>query len=92
MTKLILGHNDLGDLGCEEIFGFLSSEAARKYKISHISLNSNGIGNRGLLAIGRYLRDNTTLKELFLQNVSSLYPFILLLQDALRSTIMALKS
>ncbi|KAI0659846.1 RNI-like protein [Cubamyces menziesii] len=68
VTKLILGHNYLGDEGCEELFGFLSSEAGRKYKIGEISLNSNGIGNRGLLAISRYLRDNTTLKELFLQN------------------------
>ncbi|KAI0363160.1 RNI-like protein [Pilatotrama ljubarskyi] len=68
VTKLILGHNFLGDEGCEELFGFLSSEAGRKYKIAEISLNSNGIGNRGLLAISRYLRDNTTVKELFLQN------------------------
>ncbi|CDO71093.1 hypothetical protein BN946_scf184844.g97 [Trametes cinnabarina] len=68
VTKLILGHNNLGDEGCEELFGFLSSDPGRKYKIGEISLNSNGIGNRGLLAISRYLRDNTTLKELFLQN------------------------
>ncbi|KAI0628574.1 RNI-like protein [Trametes polyzona] len=68
VTKLILGHNQLGDDGCEELFGFLSSEAGRKYKIGEISLNSNGIGNRGLLAISRYLQDNTHLKELFLQN------------------------
>ncbi|KAI0641324.1 RNI-like protein [Trametes meyenii] len=68
VTKLILGHNELGDDGCEELFGFLSSEDGRKYKVAEISLNSNGIGNRGLLAICRYLRDNTTLKELFLQN------------------------
>ncbi|OSD05119.1 RNI-like protein [Trametes coccinea BRFM310] len=68
VTKLILGHNNLGDEGCEELFGFLSSEAGRKYKIGEISLNSNSIGNRGLLAISRYLRDNVALKELFLQN------------------------
>ncbi|KAI0667288.1 RNI-like protein [Trametes maxima] len=68
VTKLILGHNELGDDGCEELFGFLSSDAGRKYKIVEISLNSNGIGNRGLLAISRYLRDNATLRELFLQN------------------------
>ncbi|PIL23162.1 hypothetical protein GSI_14471 [Ganoderma sinense ZZ0214-1] len=68
VTKLILGHNDLGDSGCEELFGFLNSDSGRKYKITHISLNSNRIGNRGLLAISRYLRDNTLLKELFLQN------------------------
>ncbi|TFK90198.1 RNI-like protein [Polyporus arcularius HHB13444] len=68
VTKLILGHNDLGDAGCEELFGFLSSDTGRNYKISQISLNSNNIGNRGLLAISRYLRDNTVLKELFLQN------------------------
>ncbi|KAI1783310.1 hypothetical protein LXA43DRAFT_931483 [Ganoderma leucocontextum] len=68
VTKLILGHNDLGDSGCEELFGFLNSDTGRNYKITHISLNSNRIGNRGLLAISRYLRDNTLLKELFLQN------------------------
>ncbi|RPD63163.1 RNI-like protein [Lentinus tigrinus ALCF2SS1-6] len=68
VTKLILGHNDLGDSGCEELFGFLSSDTGRNYRISQISLNSNNIGNRGLLAISRYLRDNTVLKELFLQN------------------------
>ncbi|TBU21464.1 hypothetical protein BD309DRAFT_929998 [Dichomitus squalens] len=68
VTKLILGHNELGDSGCEELFGFLNSDAGRNHRITHISLNSNGIGNRGLLAISRYLRDNTSLKELFLQN------------------------
>ena len=73
VTKLILNHNDLGDAGCEELFGFLSSDVGCKYKISQISLNSNGIGNRGLLAISRYLRDNVALKELFLQNVSVRY-------------------
>ena len=74
VVRLTLGHNNLGDAGCEELFGFLSSEAGRKHKIAQISLNSNDIGNRGLLAISRYLRDNVSLKELFLQNVS-LYLF-----------------
>ncbi|KAH9916966.1 uncharacterized protein BXZ73DRAFT_80934 [Epithele typhae] len=41
--------------------------------ISQISLNSNNIGNRGLLAISRYLRDNGALKELFLQNLTDTF-------------------
>ncbi|KAH9924075.1 uncharacterized protein B0H18DRAFT_1013373 [Fomitopsis serialis] len=68
VTKLILGHNELGDAGCEVLFGFLSTEKGRQYPISEISLNSNGIGDRGLRTIIEYLRDNTSLRELFLQN------------------------
>ncbi|TFK73368.1 hypothetical protein BDN72DRAFT_791004 [Pluteus cervinus] len=68
VTKLVLGHNDLGDDGCVVLFKFLRSPAGRKYRIAEISLNSNGIGNRGLLAVASYLKDNTILKELFLQN------------------------
>ncbi|RPD59142.1 hypothetical protein L226DRAFT_553623 [Lentinus tigrinus ALCF2SS1-7] len=56
VTKLILGHNDLGDSGCEELFGFLSSNTGCSYQISQIHLNT---GNRGLLDISRYLQDNT---------------------------------
>lgn len=69
VTKLILGHNELGDDGCQTLFGFLSTEQGRRYHISEISLNSNRIGDRGLQAISEYLRDNSTLRELFLQNV-----------------------
>ncbi|KAI0918343.1 hypothetical protein AcV5_002351 [Taiwanofungus camphoratus] len=68
VTKLILGHNELGDDGCQTLFGFLSTEQGRRYHISEISLNSNRIGDRGLQAISEYLRDNSTLRELFLQN------------------------
>ncbi|KZT69098.1 RNI-like protein [Daedalea quercina L-15889] len=68
VTKLILGHNELGDAGCEVLFGFLSTDKGRQYPISEISLNSNGIGDRGLRSIIDYLRNNTSLKELFLQN------------------------
>jgi len=70
VTKLILGHNELGDEGCEVLFGFLDSEEGRRYPIAEISLNSNGIGDRGLEAITQYLTGNSTLKELFLQNNS----------------------
>lgn len=68
VTKLILGHNELGDDGCETLFRFLHSPQGRGYPVAEISLNSNGIGDRGLLAISEYLKDNMTLKELFLQN------------------------
>lgn len=71
VTKLILGHNDLSDDGSIVLFKFLSSSLGRKYQIAEISLNGNGIGNRGLSAITEYLRGNLVLKELFLQNVRS---------------------
>ncbi|KAJ7171628.1 hypothetical protein C8R43DRAFT_20386 [Mycena crocata] len=68
VTKLILGHNELSDDGCVVLFKFLCSSLGRKYQIAEISLNSNSIGNRGLLAISEYLQGNQVLKELFLQN------------------------
>ncbi|KAK7052311.1 RNI-like protein [Favolaschia claudopus] len=68
VTKLILGHNELSDNGCIVLFKFLGSAIGRKYQITEISLNSNSIGNRGLLAISDYLKGNTILKELFLQD------------------------
>lgn len=70
VTKLILGHNDLGDDGCIELFHYLCSDDGRRYKIAEISLNSNEIGDKGLAAIAEYLENNTDLRELFLQNVS----------------------
>ncbi|KAJ7051171.1 RNI-like protein [Mycena amicta] len=68
VTKLILGLNKLNDDGCVVLFKFLASELGRKYQIAEISLNTNGIGNRGLLAISEYLQGNQPLKQLFLQN------------------------
>ncbi|TFK49021.1 RNI-like protein [Heliocybe sulcata] len=68
VTKLILGHNFLADEGCVALFDFLCTPDVKKYKIQEISLNSNGIGDRGLLAIANYLRENQNLKSLFLQN------------------------
>lgn len=70
MTKLILGHNSLGSDGCEELFRFLCSEEGHRYKLSEISINSNGIGDRGLEAISEYLVGNQNIRELKLQNVS----------------------
>ncbi|KAJ6573823.1 RNI-like protein [Mycena vulgaris] len=68
VTKLILGHNELSDDGCVVLFKFLTSSEGRKYQIAEISLNSNSIGNRGLMAISEYLHGNQVLKVLFLQN------------------------
>ncbi|KAJ7451060.1 hypothetical protein FB451DRAFT_1566309 [Mycena latifolia] len=68
VTRLILGHNELSDDGCVVLFKFLTSSIGRKYQIAEISLNSNSIGNRGLVAISEYLQGNQSLKELFLQN------------------------
>ncbi|TEB34187.1 hypothetical protein FA13DRAFT_1729668 [Coprinellus micaceus] len=67
VTKLILGHNNLGNEGTNVLFRFLESSLGRKYPIAEISLNSNGIRNEGLLAISRYLKGNEELNELFLQ-------------------------
>ncbi|KAL5499140.1 hypothetical protein ACEPAH_1658 [Sanghuangporus vaninii] len=68
VTKLILGHNALGDDGAQKLFKFLCSKEGRRYRIAEISLNSNGIGNTGLEAIAEYLEGNENLKELFMQN------------------------
>ncbi|KAK7031043.1 hypothetical protein VNI00_013833 [Paramarasmius palmivorus] len=68
VTKLVLSHNELGDDGCIVLFTFLGSAVGRKYHITEISLNSNGIGDRGLEAISSYLVGNVHLKELYLQN------------------------
>ena len=70
VTKLILGHNNLGNEGTNVLFRFLESSLGRKYHIAETSLNSNGIRNEGLLAISRYLKGNEELRELFLQAVS----------------------
>lgn len=69
--RLIIGHNELGDEGCRCLFQFLCSEEGRRYDIQEISINSNGIGDEGLLAMAEYLKDNKQIRELFLQNVRS---------------------
>ena len=76
VTKLILGHNELGDEGCKELFRFLCTSDGRRYHIAEISLNSNGIGDIGLEAISNYIQGNVHLRELFLQNVSHFYMLI----------------
>jgi hypothetical protein len=77
VTKLILGHNSLGDDGTVALFTFLNSSGSNsgsKYKqtITEISLNGNGISNKGLEAIILYLQDNSALKELSLSAVRPL--------------------
>ncbi|TCD61744.1 hypothetical protein EIP91_007993 [Steccherinum ochraceum] len=67
VTHLVLGHNPLGDDGCEKLFEWLDSEAGRKYHIEVIHLNVCNIGDRGLVAIGQFLDGNAGTKELWLQ-------------------------
>ncbi|KAH6917912.1 hypothetical protein BKA70DRAFT_1135851 [Coprinopsis sp. MPI-PUGE-AT-0042] len=67
VTKLLLGHNELGDDGCTVLFKFLGSQIGRRYSVTEISLNSNKIGNQGLLAVCQYMSGNRALKELFIQ-------------------------
>jgi hypothetical protein len=70
VNVLILGHNQLGDDGCVELFDYLSSSEGRKYRITMIALNSNSIGDAGLRSIAQYLDNNQNLQSLSLQNVS----------------------
>jgi hypothetical protein len=77
--RLIVGHNELGDEGCRRLFGFLCSSEGRIYDIQEISLNANGIGDEGLIAISQYLKDNKRVRELFLQNVRCVPSFFLCL-------------
>ena len=74
VTKLTLGHNPFGEEGALELFQFLCSDNARKYreKISEISLMSCYIGDSGMMALAEYLEGNAALKELSLQNVRAL--------------------
>ncbi|KAJ7237476.1 hypothetical protein B0H12DRAFT_1138922 [Mycena haematopus] len=67
--EIILGHNELADDGCVVLFKFLGSAVGRKYQIAEISLNSNSIGNRGLLAISEYLGGTKT----YVRTISSLH-------------------
>lgn len=69
VASLVLGHNDLGDDGCKELFRFLSSEDGQKYQIQEISLNANHITDKGLEYMAEFLDGNRHLKQLFLQNV-----------------------
>ncbi|KAJ7594342.1 hypothetical protein C8J56DRAFT_434718 [Mycena floridula] len=68
VTKLILGHNELGDDGCVVLTRFLSSSIGSRISLVEISLNANKIGNVGLLAIAEYLQGNQSLREIYLQN------------------------
>ena len=66
VTKLMLGKNALGDVGCVALFEFLRSEVGRTYAVSEINLSDNGIGDRGMKAIAEYVAGNVHLKELYL--------------------------
>lgn len=70
VSKLALSHNDLRDEGCIELFSYLCSPEGRKYQIEDIHLVHNHLGDRSLLAISEYLKNNNTLAELSLQSVS----------------------
>lgn len=75
VSRLLLGHNHLGDEGTECLFKFLSSPDGQVFRISELALNSNEIGDKGLRAISRYLTEAgpgaLVLRELFLQGVRS---------------------
>ncbi|KAL1746013.1 hypothetical protein HDZ31DRAFT_62576 [Schizophyllum fasciatum] len=68
VSKLILGHNELGDTGIIRLCEFLRSPDGSRHRIKEISLNSNKIGNAGFLAIAGYLQGNPNLNALFLQD------------------------
>lgn len=76
VTKLALGHNALGDVGCVRLFAYLRSDDGRaRDRITEISLNSNNVGEAGLLAIAAWLDGNTACADLFLQDVRPRPPF-----------------
>jgi hypothetical protein len=60
-ARRMVALNDLGDDGTTVLFRYLSSTPGRKHRVAEISLNSNGIGDRGLFAIAEYLNDNLAL-------------------------------
>lgn len=69
MMGLILGHNRLQDDGCVRLFEYLCSEERLHDHVQDITLNNTQLGDQGLLAVAKYLRNNKGLKELQLQNV-----------------------
>lgn len=71
---LILRHNKLGDEGGAELFKYLCSEEGQRHKVAGILLNENRLGNVALESIGKYLRDNKWLRELYLASVRSNLP------------------
>lgn len=68
--KLVLSHNPLQEDGCVELLEFLSTRDGRKHPIRQLDLERIGLGDRGLLALSKYMDNNDTLKQLSLQNVS----------------------
>ncbi|KAL4066983.1 hypothetical protein V8B97DRAFT_1874322 [Scleroderma yunnanense] len=66
--RLYLGNSSLGDAGCVRLFEFLDSPAGRECRecLTELFLTQNDIGPRGLLAVTKFLRNNTVLRELCL--------------------------
>lgn len=69
VNRLLIGYNRLGNDGCCALFGFLGSQEGQRHRIQELRIESNQIGDEGLLAIANYLLDNKYLQDLFLQNV-----------------------
>ncbi|KAI0071033.1 RNI-like protein [Panus rudis PR-1116 ss-1] len=67
VNKLTLSYNRLGDAGVVELFRYLRSPEGQKYRIEEIHLARNDLGDDSLRAISEYVKDNTSLKELWLQ-------------------------
>lgn len=78
IEEISLGHNQLGNHGCVELFEGLKQlreeQRQRKeggggsFKLRKITLSSNQIGNEALDAITDYLCRDETLEELYLPN------------------------
>ncbi|GLB42188.1 hypothetical protein LshimejAT787_1102030 [Lyophyllum shimeji] len=64
VQKVLISHSQLGDDGCVALFDLLGSAQGRKHPVSDIHLGSNNIGDKGLLAIADYLKDNVHLYSL----------------------------
>ncbi|KAH8082847.1 RNI-like protein [Cristinia sonorae] len=68
VTQLVIGHNPLGNDGCERLFNWLASPSGQHYRIQTLYLNVCNIGDYGLLALCQYLTNNVDLKALWLQS------------------------
>lgn len=73
IEEMSLGHNDLGDEGCIELFDGLKSlrdDGGKLRRLRKITLSSNHIGNEALTAIAGYVRGDQVLEELYLPHNS----------------------
>jgi hypothetical protein len=70
VRELLLQHVYLRESCWVELFEYLRLLPKSKCMIREIDLRGCGVTDAGLIALSKFLRENTTLKTLLLQNVS----------------------